>query len=460
MNAMTQPDLHPDADTLNAFVEHALADAESARIVAHMAGCGRCRDIVYLARAAAEPKMAPAAAVEAEPRPGRFSRMFAKWRVALIPAAALASVGAIMLWVQLHPAPAPMEMAKVVPQSHPLSEAASAGQNQAAQPAVQASKERAAAAAPAVATPNQAERIPGHEGKKAAAPALDTVDMNQQAQASSMAASVDQRRATSPIHLDARSAAMARYAPPPEPISPPAVQAFTPPGTRSLSPTEPMANGAGKGPVTVTAAPSRGIVPAPAATPPNIVALHGELEAPAVGGPAQLAAQSQATPERELQPPDRFEFMWLAKRAKLPSGLNAVSSAALLNRLVVVDSAGSVFLSQDAGQHWEAVRAQWSGKAVTVQAPPQGMYHLLSATASQRADSTAVSARRAKTNGEKDDGNAVPAPPAPAGPRVAPAADSPIVTKAAPPPAEPLFKVFTDRHEVWVSPDGKVWHQQ
>src|SRR5215472_19213604 len=113
MNPMSQPDLHPDADLLNAFVEHALSGAERARIVAHMAGCERCRDIVFLARAAAEPEIAPLPSPRREQRPGWFSRAFAKWRVALIPAAALASAGAILLWVQLRPALSRVETARL-----------------------------------------------------------------------------------------------------------------------------------------------------------------------------------------------------------------------------------------------------------------------------------------------------------------------------------------------------------
>ena len=120
MNPMTQPGTHPDADLLNAFAEHALSGTERAQIVAHMAGCARCREVVYLAQAAAEPEIAAEAAPAAawkrpEHAPGGFSAAFARWRVALIPAAALAAVGGVVLWVQLHPAPRPTEMAQLAP---------------------------------------------------------------------------------------------------------------------------------------------------------------------------------------------------------------------------------------------------------------------------------------------------------------------------------------------------------
>src|SRR5437868_13537435 len=107
MNPMTKPDSHPEADLLNAFAEHALPDAERARILAHMAGCPRCREVVYLAQAAAGPHPAPAAAVKAAPQGGWFSATFAKWRIAWIPVAALAATGAVVVGVQMRPAPAP-----------------------------------------------------------------------------------------------------------------------------------------------------------------------------------------------------------------------------------------------------------------------------------------------------------------------------------------------------------------
>src|SRR5579864_8509876 len=61
---------HPDADTLTAYTEHSLAPAESKTVVAHLAVCGPCREVVALSQAAmAQPEtqtvLAPAAAVAA-----------------------------------------------------------------------------------------------------------------------------------------------------------------------------------------------------------------------------------------------------------------------------------------------------------------------------------------------------------------------------------------------------------
>lgn len=49
MNEISHFDLHPDAELLNAFAEHELAVAERDEVLAHLAGCARCREVVFLA---------------------------------------------------------------------------------------------------------------------------------------------------------------------------------------------------------------------------------------------------------------------------------------------------------------------------------------------------------------------------------------------------------------------------
>ena len=46
---------------------------------------------------------------------------------------------------------------------------------------------------------------------------------------------------------------------------------------------------------------------------------------------------------------------------------------------VAVDKGGAVFVSTDAGGHWESVTQQWSGQAVAVrmQAKARGAYELV-----------------------------------------------------------------------------------
>ncbi len=53
MTATSQHGLHPDAESLSAFSEQALGKRERAEVLAHLAVCGRCRQVVALAREAA-----------------------------------------------------------------------------------------------------------------------------------------------------------------------------------------------------------------------------------------------------------------------------------------------------------------------------------------------------------------------------------------------------------------------
>ena len=370
MNPMIQFDRHPDADALNAFAEQALPVADRARILAHMAGCPRCREVVYLAQAAAEPAPVPSIAIKAEP-PRPWISAFAWWRIALIPAAALAATGAIVLWMQLRPAPAPTQIAKMSePQLAPVSP----------DPAkiVQKSAPRPASVAPRP----PAAPTPRVEQKKAMPPAIGAMDPSSSGLVAASAApspSAAQARALAGTHLDAHSASMARYESLPAPPVPPPAFSLAP---SSVSPQ-----------------------------------LQPQPEA--VLRPAPAAKVSAAAASPSPQPLSGFAPVRLSTPLNLPSGLGAVSSAAMLNRLLAVDTAGAVFLSQDAGKHWESVNAQWTGKAIQVHAPPPDIYRLRTADAAASVE---------------------PAP--------------------APQPPAMLFRLLTDRRQTWVSADGKVWRRQ
>jgi hypothetical protein len=134
----------------------------------------------------------------------------------------------------------------------------------------------------------------------------------------------------------------------------------------------------------------------------------------------------------------------LTMHPRLPSGLNAVSSAIMLDRVLAVDPAGTVFLSPDAGRHWEIVPVQWTGKAVAVEAPSRALNPLKvegnAETVTASADEQAPAAPASAANG----------PPQP-GPTI------PLNSGAAPMVPAMLFKLTNDRHAIWVSADGKVW---
>lgn len=54
MSEFLHPGQHPDADQLSAFAEHVLPDYERAEMLAHLAECADCRQIVFLAQGTQE----------------------------------------------------------------------------------------------------------------------------------------------------------------------------------------------------------------------------------------------------------------------------------------------------------------------------------------------------------------------------------------------------------------------
>ncbi len=64
--------------------------------------------------------------------------------------------------------------------------------------------------------------------------------------------------------------------------------------------------------------------------------------------------------------------MYLAKPVGLPSGLAVVSTATAQHNVLAVDKAGNLFLSTDAGLHWDSIGRQWSGRAVAVRVQADG----------------------------------------------------------------------------------------
>ena len=276
-------------------------------------------------------------------------------------------------------------------------------------------------------------------GDAAKTPALSGVDAQETAPAGT--------------HLDGRSAAMARYTPP-QPLGASSAFAYSAPQQRPMVRRPPDEHAPASA---VSSSPA--MVPLPAPPSPAMVAAQSEMVPAPVEGPSQVAAQTLQQAELVSQPANGLPVLRLAKRARLPSGLNTISSAVLLNRLVAVDAAGSVFLSQDGGRHWEPIFAPWTGKAVEVQASPQALYRLVPASDNLSREKTAVSAQpplnASVQKVEKD------LPPPPSASSAAGSLPAPAATTNAPPPNPAmLFKLITDHHEVWVSPDGKVWRQQ
>jgi hypothetical protein len=396
MNSTTQLEFHPDAENLNAFAEKALPERERGQILAHLAVCSRCRQVIFLAQEAAT--KGAAAEVRSGHSEKRIGSWFSGWRLALIPAAALATVVALAYMVHVRHVEPGTEMAKVTipvaPQNEasnvntpsnnrvstgklqtpvspvPVQRSESIGQSKTIVAASQPNLEEAVpspappAGAGAIAPPS-AERV---VTMTSAASAGQVIDMDQLKPEPAAAARLPQRVAGS-----YSSNATAAYAP----------RAKTDEmeeREKASRKAEARFDGAGGA---STSRLKKNVSP------------HSSYDASAPLSVVQFETGSETKP------------------SPLPSGLAAVSTVTEQNRTLALDQAGTLFLSEDSGSNWESVARQWAGRAVEVRLQRPGT------------GSTAVAG--------------VPLAPAP-----------PVA----------VFEIVNDQNLIWVSMDGRTWKAQ
>jgi hypothetical protein len=337
VNTTSQLDFHPDAESLNAFVEQALGVPEREQVLAHLAGCSRCRQVIFLAQQAAADAEAPAA------RPATQSKAwFWNWRLAWIPAAAMAA--ALALVVTLHPrhtAPAP-EMAKVTPQNEvavptpfPQEQASAAAVHR---PALTAKS--ATGSAEFTARREPSEDLAQEAAPSAAFPA--------EPGAIAPSAGVDQAFLPTSIKSAQPQAAGAQFQPEP------AVTAWQQERQRAGGAVSASAN---------TSQVSQKSMRTEA------YSARASRQADSAG--PRGAQQSAPSASFDLGTQQQFGGSTASGRVdspKLPSGLAVVSRATAQHLTLEIDRAGALFLSNDSGEHWEQVARQWTGRAIEVRA--------------------------------------------------------------------------------------------
>jgi len=99
MSQIFRLETHPDADSLNAFAENALPEAQRQELLAHIGVCQRCRKIILLARQAeldfsADMKSTPFVRYSPERK-----NWFERWRIAWIAGAALTASIVLTIFV-------------------------------------------------------------------------------------------------------------------------------------------------------------------------------------------------------------------------------------------------------------------------------------------------------------------------------------------------------------------------
>jgi len=337
VNSSPQFDLHPDADSLNAFAEQALGAEEREQILAHLTRCSRCRQVIYLAQKAAEVETPESAAL-----PSRG--WYRNWRFAWVPAAALAAALALVVtFYPRHAAPAP-EMAKLVPQS----------EQAAPTPIPQKQVKAGAALMPAPAanpaagsTEFAALRRPPEEL------ALKTAPSAASPRESGANAQSDRENNAAPSPSIGTAKMLARQQFPAQFNPEPAVDAWQQ-RQRMTGALSANANEARASQESMSAAIDR--TQANRSAPAFVAAAH--ISNQAVPG-ASFASGTQETAAG-------LAASRIANPPMLPSGLAAISTATARQHTLAIDPAGALFLSEDAGKHWEPVARQWTGHAVTV----------------------------------------------------------------------------------------------
>ena len=401
MNPVSQSDLHPGAESLNAFAEQALACQEREQVLAHLVRCGRCRQVVYLAQQAAGELESQPAEVAVARREPLTSSWLTNWRIAWVPAAALATAVALAVLVHVRHIERQTEMATVTPESAPQNEGA-------------------------VPRPAPPERLETAPSPASSAPAV-SAEMNRKLMQPGGESGQPQVMATSNAPPEAAAvppgasgqalpAAGAAYPFNSEQMQ--SAQVKTETGVAELQQEQDRSAGASSNqpmPARQVQARTYGAAFEGQANPTLPLSTSAQMldaEPPptsATGNQGQLR-MAGAAPLR------------IAKPAPLPSGLTAISTAAAGSRLLAIDSAGTLFLSENSGSTWEPVAMQWTGRAVAV-----GVRPALSGKAS------------AAPNGVSAAGKSKPALPS------APAT---------------VFEIVNDKGQIWSSADGRNWAAQ
>lgn len=403
MNPTTQLDFHPDAESLNAFAEQALADREREQILTHLAACSRCRQVVYLSQeAAAGTETAPPAQVLTSESASRPFSWFTNWRLAWVPVTALAAVVGIAVFVHIRRAETGMELAKVAPR--PILQN---GEND----SKPAERERASTAtvqplASPVSPPIANHAESNTRSKPIPPPAFASPALP------AMAGAIDGP------HF-ARNESLAPPGASEQGFDGQVVGAQFKPETAVEAWQQQQAVGA----ISSHASAAKS---APAGLNAEVDNMQVRRSSSATPSAPQLALT--ATPPRNFEAADRQQSAKLfavrmPKISRLPSGLTAVSTATGRGSTLAIDQAGKLFVSRDQGNHWEIVANQWTGRAVEVR---------INKTLNDDAHDAAPSSSET-----------VP--------------ESNSKTATAPRSANATFEIVNDNGLVWVSTDGRTW---
>jgi hypothetical protein len=302
MTSVSQFESHPGVEDLSAFAEQALQERERCQVLAHLSGCSRCRQIVFLATEAALEESLPAAAVltPAHAVPQRLNWL-AGWRMAWMPAGALALLALTVTVVRWHATgPADLARLQTPPASHAVISNPSTPPREAAKTAP---AEKRTVPPPAPAPP------PTTITQKSAQVAVNT----------QWPMPVEEVRAPAPPLAQISSA---------------------PPAARMAKAKSALAYDRAE---------------------QELQSNRGGALAAARAPGANQAASFTVLPESR-----KMVLGAVPHVLQLPSGQAPVAVARGAERVLALDASGALYLSVDQGATWKQVPAQWAGHAVAL----------------------------------------------------------------------------------------------
>ena len=420
MTATSQHGFHPDAESLSAFSERALQERERAEVLAHLAVCGRCRQVVALAREAAEAEVAAPVAPRKTIAPNAWWR---QWRLVWIPAAVAVAFAVTTISVYIENVDRHGANIKIAEQN-PAQGAAPASTPA---PTEQAKVEPPAAAAPAPPPAHTAKHTHPAAAEPMPAPAPPVVAARMPSESEAPAPTAPETRATDQVEAmreaQPRPHAEAMQAPP-ELTTGAMRPALAQPASGAWEEKQQQAEQQRQAEVDTPRMRAFKSKAAPAAVhEANAAPPTGAAQTVTVTAAPPLETQPAAEPAPTLGIKSSRDVTTPPKPMPLPSGLAAVSFASGGHSLLAIDKAGALFLSEDHGATWERITTQWTGRAVAVR--QQGQFHgaLFVAPAAQNGAGTGGSSAEAGA--------------------------------ASPPPVS--FELSNDKNQTWVSTDGRNW---
>ena len=355
MNPTAQSGMHPDAESLTAFAEQLLPAAERDQILVHMATCRRCREVVFLAQHAASEDQP--AAVTGPATAKQRAPWFSGWKWMWIPATAFAGlIGVAVVQHFRHAAPETQMTAKLS-QTDALSSP---------QPA------KAPATSPKLAIHpteelQKAQPVRPSAVRDDALPRADKDQMKRLDEKKSIERNELAAGASgTPIgaspgllggSVHGAMSAKAKSSPYDGPAAANQLQQQNLAQQNVLQEPQDIAADAANKPVMTHAA------PASASQAVTVQAERMELAPkPASAAPPQVSS----IPLSNL----KYDGLSNAHKITLPSGLGVLSQASEASRSIALDTAGTMFLSEDEGKHWQPIHTQWTGRAIHVRTRP------------------------------------------------------------------------------------------